>query len=79
MVYCGGLVVLGCGAVAGRLGLVVLGRGAPAPAAGCAGTPDLTLYASTICLVMSLDPLAHNTGVCCALVSSTSVNLFWLE
>jgi len=48
MLYCGdcddgGLVVLGCVVVAGRLGLVVLGRGAAAPAAGCGGTPDLTL------------------------------------
>ena len=42
MFYCGGLVVLGRGVVAGRLG-VVLGRGAAAPAAGCGGTPDLTL------------------------------------
>ena len=40
---CGGLAVLGWVVVEGRLGLVVLGRGAAAPAAGCAGTPDLTL------------------------------------
>ncbi len=62
--YWGGLVVLG------RVvrGVVVLGRvaeGAGPLAAGCAGTPDFALYASTTALVISVAGVAHNTGEFC--------------
>ncbi len=64
--YCGGLVVLGRVVpvpVPVRPGVVDFG--AAFPAAGCGGTPDFALYASTTALVMSVAGLAHNTGEFC--------------
>ena len=61
----------------GAGGVTPLGLGAsalPLAAAGGAGTPDFTLYASITCLVMLVPPLAKSTGDCCCEMSRTSVN-----